>query len=191
MVTRWSETPRSRPEEQWPRSPPSSRRASSCCMHGKHIHGNAMVRVGSTVSGLLSLLPHASVLPSSVLLHVNRIRSAPSQVRRRLLHTHNGLLGATYNGLATMLANLQPPRWAAAAAAAGRSVEILEAAYPPNSLVIAHQQQTQASMVQQAGDEDAGDQIYHKMAHVFKLHYGDVMSEASKAVLDAMNSIHM
>ena len=113
----------------------------------------------------------------------------PSQVRRRLLHPHNGLLGATYNALATVLANLQPPRWAAAAVAAGRSVEILEAAYPANSLVVAYQLQTHASMVQAAVSEDAGDQIYHKMAHILKLHYGDLRCDASDLAVDMMNRL--
>ena len=91
-------------------------------------------------------------------------------MRRRLLHPHNELLGATYNSLAEMLACVE--RWVAAAAACGRSVEILEAAYPADSVVVAHQRQKHASMVMQAGDEATAVKLYHKVARVFTLHYG-------------------
>ena len=148
-------------------------------LHARQTHeGYGMMTVGLAgrhCQGWSLLDP--SVFADVLWHHISYV-ACPPQVRRRLLHPHNALLGATYDALATVLAHLQPPRWAAAVAACGRSVEILEAAYPLHSLVVAHQMQTHASMLQAAGDEDAADEIYHKTAHVFQLHYGTVTPDA-------------
>ncbi len=61
---------------------------------------------------------------------------------------------------------------------------VLEAVYPPDSLVVAYQRQTHASMVQAAGDEDAVDEICDKIDHVFQLHYGNRWSEADDLAVD-------
>ena len=94
------------------------------------------------------------------------------------MRPHNQLLGATYDSLAEMLAYIE--RWVAAAAACGRSVEILEAAYPADSVVVAHQRQKHASSVMQAGDEATAVKLYHDVARVLTLHYGSAGSEEAE-----------
>ena len=93
------------------------------------------------------------------------------QVRRRLLHAHNQLLGATHSSLSEMLSFVE--RWSASAAACGRSVEILEAAYPPGSLVVALQEMKHASLIRQSGDHVTSERLMDKAARVLMLHYGD------------------
>jgi len=96
-------------------------------------------------------------------------------VRRRLLHPHNQLLGATYHSLARVLADLE--RWVAAAAAFGRSVEIMEAAFPPNSLLVAHQYMQHAELLGRTVEPAAALRVQHRWARVLELHYGDPMME--------------
>jgi len=97
------------------------------------------------------------------------------QVRRRLLHPHNQLLGATYHGLARVLADLE--RWVAAAAAFGRSVESMEATFPPNDLLVAQQHRQHAELLDKAVEPAAALRLRHRWARVLELHYGDPMME--------------
>ena len=129
---------------------------------------------------LRSLLRHAGRAPvvaacwgfalSNTWLHTGH---APPQVRRRLLHPHNQLLASTYNSLAVFLSAAE--RWVTAAAAWGRFVEIMEAAFPPNSLVLAHQYMKHGSMLHQAVDPVPALRLQHKSARILELHYGDPM----------------
>ena len=99
----------------------------------------------------------------------------PPQVGRRLLHPHNRMLGATYHSLARFLVGLE--RWVAAAAAFGRSVEIMEATFPPNSLLVAHQCMQHAELLDNAVDPVRALRLRHKWARILELHYGDIMME--------------
>ena len=92
-----------------------------------------------------------------------------------MLHPHNRLLGATYNTLAKFLVDLE--RWVAAAAAFGRSVESMEATFPPNDLLVAHQYMQHAGLLHKAVEPAAALRLQHRWARVLELHYDDPMME--------------
>ena len=109
--------------------------------------------------------------PSGLLNHEAASPSVNAQMRRRRLHAHNELIGATEDSLSDALAALN--RWSAAAAACGRSEAILQAAYPQNSLVVAHQRQKHVALLRRAGDHVAAAASDADVSPVMTLHFGD------------------
>jgi hypothetical protein len=86
-------------------------------------------------------------------------------------YAHNELIGATEDALSDALA--AAGRWSTAAAACGRSVTILEAAFPQDSLVVAHQRQKHAVLLQRAGNHLAAAAAEASVSQIHRLHFGD------------------
>lgn len=96
----------------------------------------------------------------------------PWQVRRGLLHSHNELIGFTENALAdSMAANSK--QWLEAADAYSRSIDVMRAAYPANSITVAFQQMKYSSLLRKAGKEEAAEKQMAEAHFVFTLHFGN------------------
>ena len=100
------------------------------------------------------------------------------QVRRRLLHCQNELLGYTEDALADALV-ASSRHWEKAAAACSRSIKILEMHYPAGSLTVANEQLKCAALLRNAGRLEEGALLEEQACHVVRLHFGSDNSPLS------------
>ena len=94
------------------------------------------------------------------------------QVRRRLLHRHNELLGLTWDALSDGLA-ATGRRWGEAAAACSASLSILLEHYPADSLPVAYQQLKCAALFRRGGDQQRAGSLEAAAGRAMHLHFGD------------------
>ena len=92
-------------------------------------------------------------------------------MRRRLLHSHNELIGFTENTLADSIAATSR-QWLEAADACSRSIDVMRVAYPTNSIIVAFQQMKYSSLLRKAGKEEAAEKEMAEAHFVFTLHFG-------------------
>lgn len=98
------------------------------------------------------------------------------QVRRRLLHRHNELLGSSWDALADARAATSR-QWAEAAAACSRSIHILRVHYPADALPVAYQQLKCAALLRRAGEQEAAQELEAAAARALQLHFGPEYQE--------------